>query len=81
VWGYWHTIADTDVDTNVAWLDPEHYVLASGHSLHHESNVPSYSLKVYTTGYEWGGSRTFWSGSMLDAGVSGAIWADAVAGS
>jgi hypothetical protein len=27
VWGYWHTITDTDVDTGVAWLSPDEYVV------------------------------------------------------
>jgi len=27
VWGYWHTITDTDVDTGVVWLSPDEYVV------------------------------------------------------
>lgn len=73
-WGYWDTITDTDVYTDVAWLSPDEYVVAYGHSHQQESNVPTYSLKLYRVGCEWAGSVTFWSGTTLDPGVSGALW-------
>ncbi len=73
-WGYWETIVDTDLPTQVAWLSPDEYVVGYGHSIHTESNIPSYSLKRFRVGCEWAGSNTFWSGSNLDAGVTDAIW-------
>ncbi len=73
-WGYWAAVSDTDVDTGVAWLSPTEYVVGYGHSVQSESNVPSYSLKLFRVGCEYGGSHVLWSGSSLDAGVSGAAW-------
>ncbi len=73
-WGYWETIVDTDLPTQVAWLSPDDYVVGYGHSIHSESNIPFYSLKRFRVGCEYAGSDTFWSGSTLDAGVTDSIW-------
>lgn len=73
-WGSWQTITDTGLDTQVAWLSPDDYVVGYGDSPHVESIIPSYALKMFRVGCEWAGSHTFWSGRSLDAGVAGAAW-------
>ncbi len=70
VWGYWQSVANTDVEAGVAWVSPTTYVAGVGQ----QDTLPVYSLKEFRYGCEFFGSHPVYTGSRLDLSTSDVLW-------